>query len=523
MGAFAISSVLTPFFMGTVVGAVASGRVPIGNAEGDAVTSWLNPVSLLIGVLFVVTGAYLAAVFLVSDARRFGDADLERYFAVRALAAAAVAGAVAVAGILVLRSDARYVYDGLVSEGLPLVIVSAACGVAALILLWRGARRGLRPLAVGAVVAVIWGWGAAQYPYLLPTTLTIEDGAASSETLTARARRLRRRRGRRPAGARAAVHAHPAEHARGGGARHSTAPSGEQIEIVHGDQRAVVVEVGGGLRTYSAGGREVLDGYRYDEMSTSGRGQVLIPWPNRIQDGSYEFAGRRHQLPLDDVEEQDAIHGLVRWSPWTVAARTVDRVVMEHVIHPRPGYPFLLAIAIEYALSDEGLRVRTTAVNHGTGACPYGSGAHPYLAAGAPSVDSVVLRVPARTMLRSDERGIPVGSASVEGTDYDFRRPRPIGETKLDNCFTDLERDVDGRARVQLRSPERGDELVLWMDETYQYVMLFTGDPLPDVDRRSLAVEPMTCPPNAFRSGEALIHLEPGEAFTSVWGLGQAP
>ena len=267
----------------------------------------------------------------------------------------------------------------------------------------------------------------------------------------------------------------------------------------------------------------MLDGYRYDEMSTSGRGQVLIPWPNRIQDGSYEYAGRRHQLPLDDVEEQDAIHGLVRWSPWTVAARTVDRVVMEHVIHPRPGYPFLLAIAIEYALSDEGLRVRTTAVNHGTGACPYGSGAHPYLAAGAPSVDSVVLRVPARTMLRSDERGIPVGSASVEGTDYDFRRPRPIGETKLDNCFTDLERDVDGRARVQLRSPERGDELVLWMDETYAYVMLFTGDPLPDVDRRSLAVEPMTCPPNAFRSGEALIHLEPGEAFTSVWGLGQAP
>jgi aldose 1-epimerase len=285
----------------------------------------------------------------------------------------------------------------------------------------------------------------------------------------------------------------------------------------------VVVKVGGGLRTFSAGGREVLDGYRYDEMSTSGRGQVLIPWPNRIQDGSYEYAGRRHQLPLDNVEEQNAIHGLVRWSSWTVAARTVDRVVMEHVIHPRPGYPFLLAIAIEYALSDEGLRVRTTAVNHGTGACPYGSGAHPYLAVAAPSVDSVVLRVPARTVLRSDERGIPVGTAPVEGTDYDFRRPRPIGRTKLDNCFTDLERDVGGRARVQLRGPERGDELTLWMDETYEYVMLFTGDPLPDVDRRSLAVEPMTCPPNAFRSGEALIHLEPGEAFTSAWGLGQTP
>jgi cytochrome d ubiquinol oxidase subunit II len=183
--AFAISSVVTPFFMGTVVGAIASGRVPVGNAEGDPVTSWLNPVSILIGVLFVATGAYVAAVFLVSDARRFGDAELERYFATRALAAAVGAGLVAFAGIFVLRADARYVYDGLTSEGLPLVLASAAFGLGALVLLWRGARRGVRPLAVGAVVAVIWGWGVAQHPYLLPEKLTIADGAAGSETLTA--------------------------------------------------------------------------------------------------------------------------------------------------------------------------------------------------------------------------------------------------------------------------------------------------------------------------------------------------
>ena len=183
--AFAVSSVLTPFFMGTVVGAVASGRVPVGNAEGDPVTSWLNAVSLLLGALFVAAGAYLAAVFLVSDARRFGDRELVGYFATRALAAALVAGALAVAGIFVLRDDARYIYDGLTSEGLPLVLVSLACGLGALVLLWRGVRRGVRPLAGGAVVAVIWGWGAAQYPYLLPQTLTIEDGAGASETLTA--------------------------------------------------------------------------------------------------------------------------------------------------------------------------------------------------------------------------------------------------------------------------------------------------------------------------------------------------
>jgi cytochrome d ubiquinol oxidase subunit II len=184
-GAFALSSVITPFFMGTVAGAIASGRVPIGNAKGDPVTSWVNPVSLLIGVLFVVTGAYLAAVFLVSDARRFGDPGLERYFATRALGAAGVAGVIAVAGLFVLHSDARYLYDGLTSEGLPFVLVSGACGAAALVLLLRHAQRGVRPLAVCAAVAVIWGWGAAQYPYLLPETLTIEDGAGASTTLTA--------------------------------------------------------------------------------------------------------------------------------------------------------------------------------------------------------------------------------------------------------------------------------------------------------------------------------------------------
>jgi cytochrome bd ubiquinol oxidase subunit II len=183
--AFAASSVLTPFFMGTVAGAVASGRVPVGNAAGDPWTSWLNPLSLLLGALFVATGAYLAAVFLVSDARRFGDSGLVGYFAVRARAAAVVAGALAVGSLFALRDDARVVYDGLTSEGLPLVILSVVCGVAALVLLWRGARRGARPLAVGAVVAVIWGWGAAQYPYLLPTSLTIEQGAGASATLTA--------------------------------------------------------------------------------------------------------------------------------------------------------------------------------------------------------------------------------------------------------------------------------------------------------------------------------------------------
>ena len=294
-------------------------------------------------------------------------------------------------------------------------------------------------------------------------------------------------------------------------------PSGQQIEIAHGDQRAVVVEAGAGLRSYSAAGRDLLDGYAAHEMSHSGRGQVLIPWPNRIRDGSYEFDGRRHQLPINDVEEQDAIHGLVRWAAWHVGEREPHRVLMQHRIHPQPGYPFSLEVEVEYALSPRGLRVTTTAVNVGTGACPYGCGAHPYLMAGVQPVDSATLRAPGRTVLLSDERGIPVGSETVEGTEFDFRRPRPIAATRLDNAFTDLERDGDGLAHVSLHGPE--GELTLWVDEAYRYLMLFTGDPLPDVNRGSLAVEPMTCPPNAFQTGEGLIRLEAGRSFMSTWGI----
>jgi aldose 1-epimerase len=296
-------------------------------------------------------------------------------------------------------------------------------------------------------------------------------------------------------------------------------PSGEQIELASGDQRVVVVEVGGGLRSYTVAGRDVLDGYGEGEMATAGRGQVLIPWPNRIEDGSYEFAGEQHHLPLTEPEARNAIHGLVRWASWSAATRDVDRAVMEYMIHPQPGYPFSLALRIEYSLSGDGLRVATMATNTGRSPCPYGSGAHPYLTVGTSTVNSALLRAPGRTVMRFDGRGIPTGSAPVEGTEYDFREPRAIGETKLDNAFTDLERDDDGLARVELRNPATGAGITVWLDGSYLYLQLFTGDPLPSVSRRSLAVEPMTCAPNAFRSGEGLLVLGSGESTTAAWGI----
>jgi aldose 1-epimerase len=297
------------------------------------------------------------------------------------------------------------------------------------------------------------------------------------------------------------------------------ASSGDQIEIAFGDQRAVVVEVGGGLRTYSVAAVDILDGYADNEMCSSGRGQVLIPWPNRIENGSYEFGNKRHQLPLNEVESRNAIHGLVRWSSWTVTEHQPHRVAMGYSLYPQPGYPFSLGLRIEYGLSDWGLSVRQTATNLGEDRCPYGAGAHPYLRLGEGSIDRLVLGSPAQTVLSSDDRGIPVGSRSVEGTEYDFNEPRSIGRTKLDHAFTDLKRDAEGLSRVGLSDSDGESGVSLWVDEGYGYLMLFTGDPLPDVNRRSLAIEPMTCAPNAFRSGDGLLVLDPGQSFTATWGI----
>ena len=296
-------------------------------------------------------------------------------------------------------------------------------------------------------------------------------------------------------------------------------PSGEQFEIAFGKQRAVVVEVGGGLRSYRAGERDVLDAYGVDEMCTSGRGELLMPWPNRIEDGSYEFGGRSHQLPIDEPALRNAIHGLVRWSPWTVATRDANRISLAYLLHPQPGYPFTLALRVDYILDADGLSVRTTATNVGVDACPFGCGVHPYLTCGTDTVDELTLKVPARTILESDERSLPAGELAVDGTDYDFRDARAIGATRLDTAFTALQPDDDGVTRVELHDPASGNGLTLWVDGSYRYLMIFTGDPLPDVNRRSIAIEPMTCPPNAFRSGTDVIVLEPGASWTGAWGI----
>lgn len=295
----------------------------------------------------------------------------------------------------------------------------------------------------------------------------------------------------------------------------SLAPSGRQFLLRSGEQLATVVEVGGGLRTYTAAGVDVLDGYGEDEMASGGRGQHLLPWPNRIRDGRYSFAGTDYQLALTEPSRHNASHGLVRWANWVAAVEQPDRVVMELVMHPQPGYPFSLGLSVEYRLGPGGLSVATTASNLGDRPCPYGAGSHPYLTVGTDLVDEAVLEVPADTRLEGDDRGIPVGSVAVDGTPYDFRRPRPVGDLLVDHAFTDL----TGNEAV-LAAPDGARRVTVWWDASYRWVMVFTGDTLdPARRRRSLAIEPMTCAPNAFVTGDGLKVLEPEEQWTTTWGI----
>jgi aldose 1-epimerase len=298
------------------------------------------------------------------------------------------------------------------------------------------------------------------------------------------------------------------------------AASGRQTVLVHGDQVAVVVEVGGGLRTYRAAGREILDGYGPDQLCDSGRGQPLIPWPNRLAGGRYTFEGATYQAAVDEVATGNAIHGLARWRSWDVTQSGEAEAVMSLRLRPSPGYPFSLDLAIRYTVGDDGLTVTTTARNDGTGPCPYAVGFHPYLAAFGGVVDDLDLQAPGQARYFADDRGIPTGREMVDG-EWDFRPGRPIGDRHLDTCFTLLARDATGRATVALTDPRSGDAVRLWMDEAFGYLMLFTGDTVADPARRrrGLAVEPMTAAPDAFNSGDGLIVLRPGQATQAIWGI----
>jgi len=298
-------------------------------------------------------------------------------------------------------------------------------------------------------------------------------------------------------------------------------PSGRQFEIHRGNMRAVITEVGATLRVFEVGTQEFLFTFSQNEMSMFSEGQVLIPFPNRIDHGMYVFSGMTEQLPLSEPARQNAIHGLTRWMNWLPAEHEDHRVIMALVLHAQDGYPFVLSLRETYALTDRGLEVQTVAQNIGSTALPYGHGHHPYLTVGTTLINPDILQLPASSYFLTNDRLIPIPPpVSVAGTPFDFRTPHAIDDVKMDTGFTDLIFDKDGFARVKLAAPGGKPEVTVFMDSNHRFLQVFTGDALPaSAARRSIAIEPYTCAANAFNNALGLRVLQPGESFTTLWGI----
>ncbi|WP_089211822.1 aldose 1-epimerase family protein [Streptosporangium subroseum] len=300
------------------------------------------------------------------------------------------------------------------------------------------------------------------------------------------------------------------------------APTGAQHTIAADGFQAILTELGAGLRSLTVNGRPLVVDYPEDLSPVGGAGLPLLPWPNRIEDGRYTFDGEDRQLALTEPKTGNAIHGFSRSHSWQVLSHDAASIRLGLRLFPQTGYPHILDLSILYTLSGSGLEVEVAAENVGDTVAPYGFGAHPYLTLG--TLDDAVLELPAAQWLAVNDRKIPTGRRDVEGTEYDFRTARPIGELELDTAFTGLERGADGLLRVSLRTADGTRGVELWAGDGIDWLQLYTGDTLPDgYRRRGLAVEPMSCPPNAFRTGEDVIRLAPGDRVAHRWGIGPIP
>ncbi len=300
------------------------------------------------------------------------------------------------------------------------------------------------------------------------------------------------------------------------------APSGVQYNLQSGDQRAVVVEVGAALRAYSAAGRDVIVPFREDEIAPASHGAVLLPWPNRLRDGRYSFDGADYHVPLTEPSRQTALHGLACWERWSLVARTGSSVTLGLDLVATHGYPFPLRCEITYALGEGGLEVVLTTGNVGDTDAPYGAGFHPWLSPGPGAVDECALSIDAQQWIRTDDRLLPVAAEPIP-EHFDFRTPRVLGDTEFDDAFVDAT-FRDGLSWIRLRGTD-GHTAATWMDGSMTCWQVCTGDAVaaPDYRRAGLAAEPMTCIADAFRTGDNLIRLAPGEASTVRWGLTLIP
>ncbi|WP_430781143.1 aldose 1-epimerase family protein [Actinoplanes sp. G11-F43] len=300
----------------------------------------------------------------------------------------------------------------------------------------------------------------------------------------------------------------------------STAKSGVQWSIEAGGHRAVLAEVGGTLRSYSVGGVDILDGFTTEEISPGSAGQILAPWPNRIRDGKYEFEGTAYQLALTEPARSNAIHGLVNWSRWRLVSQAADAVTLEFDLPGQVGYPWSLVLRAHWSVSADGLKCVQEVVNTADTNAPWGYSVHPYLRLPGLTVDETVLHVPAGSRIMADSRLLPIGATKIAGTEFDFTEPRRIGDLVLDTTFGDIDFDADGITSVTLADAGSDRRIVVWADGRFRYWQVFTADTLHgERFRRSIAVEPMTCPPDSFRTGRDLVVLAPGETWSASWGI----
>ncbi|MGA9873928.1 MAG: aldose 1-epimerase family protein [Rhodococcus sp. (in: high G+C Gram-positive bacteria)] len=302
----------------------------------------------------------------------------------------------------------------------------------------------------------------------------------------------------------------------------------QNYELRSGKYRAEVASTGAGLRRLEFDGSPMTETWEIGTKPPLSAGLVLAPWPNRIADGTFTFGGAEHRLEITEPSRNNASHGFVRRVAWTLVDRSASRVEQTVEIGTHEGWPFALTVEVVHEVTDDGLVVTATAKNTGGTAAPYGMGFHTFVRVGDVPLDECTLEIAAGTRLELDAvRNLPTGpSVPVEDTDFDFRTPKPLKDVWLDTPFSAEIPDVDGKARHILRAPD-GPATVLWTDREFDWVQVFTADPAHDQaypDRgRALAVEPMTCPPDAFNSGIDMLVLEPGESWTGAWGMEYRP
>ncbi len=304
--------------------------------------------------------------------------------------------------------------------------------------------------------------------------------------------------------------------------------SGAQYTLRAGGYRADISGVGASVRALRSDGRDIIVPFGADEQRPAMRGALLAPWPNRIADGRYESGGAVHQLPVNELATRNAAHGLVAWQEFEPIAQRADALTLRTVIVSQPGYPWTVQVDAHFVLSADGLRQEVTATNLGSGVAPFGLGAHPYLIAGEPAADAVDawrLHVPAEeVLLISSDRMLPATTVDVAahvGGRFDFRRARAIGDIRLNNAFTGLRRGSGGTAVVRLESDTVAVELEC--DDRVGWIQVYTSDESAGAEyRHAVAVEPMTCPPDAFNSRVDLAMLEPGAHSGAAWTVREA-